>query len=97
MRIKPETPDHAEYPTSAEVEQRCIRIVADLLHAPGKTTGAHSQGSSAASGDFELIGDGAEQLPLVAYKLASEKPCGEIDISCLRSAERRQVKTGVGY
>ena len=32
--------DHAEYPISAEVEQRCIRMLADLYHAPGETTGA---------------------------------------------------------
>src|SRR3954449_6306113 len=27
--------DHAEYPISAEIEQRCIRILADLYNAPG--------------------------------------------------------------
>ena len=32
--------DHAEYPISAEIEQRCIRMLADLYHAPGETTGA---------------------------------------------------------
>jgi glutamate decarboxylase len=40
--------DHAEYPQTAEIEQRCIRILADLFHAPGKTTGARTQGSSEA-------------------------------------------------
>jgi glutamate decarboxylase len=40
--------DHAEYPQSAEIEQRCIRILADLFHAPGQTTGARTQGSSEA-------------------------------------------------
>ncbi len=40
--------DHAEYPISAEVEQRCIRMLADLYHAPGETTGARTQGSSEA-------------------------------------------------
>jgi glutamate decarboxylase len=40
--------DHAEYPISAEVEQRCIRMLADLFHAPGETTGARTQGSSEA-------------------------------------------------
>src|SRR5918995_4243981 len=38
--------DHAEYPESAEMEQRCIRMLADLFHAPGQTTGARTQGSS---------------------------------------------------
>lgn len=40
--------DHAEYPRTAEVEQRCIRMLADLFHAPGATTGARTQGSSEA-------------------------------------------------
>jgi glutamate decarboxylase len=40
--------DHAEYPQTAEIEQRCIRILADLFHAPGETTGARCQGSSEA-------------------------------------------------
>jgi glutamate decarboxylase len=40
--------DHAEYPISAEVEQRCIRMLADLFHAPGETAGARTQGSSEA-------------------------------------------------
>src|SRR5580700_51415 len=40
--------DHAEYPRSAEIEQRCIRMLADLFHAPGETTGARTQGSSEA-------------------------------------------------
>jgi glutamate decarboxylase len=40
--------DHAEYPISADVEQRCIRMLADLYHAPGETTGARTQGSSEA-------------------------------------------------
>jgi glutamate decarboxylase len=40
--------DHAEYPISAEIEQRCIRMLADLYHAPGETTGACTQGSSEA-------------------------------------------------
>ena len=40
--------DHAEYPISAEIEQRCIHMLADLFHAPGETTGARTQGSSEA-------------------------------------------------
>ena len=40
--------DHAEYPMTAEIEQRCIRMLAELFHAPGKTTGARTQGSSEA-------------------------------------------------
>ena len=40
--------DHAEYPQSAELEQRCIRMLANLFNAPGETTGARTQGSSEA-------------------------------------------------
>ena len=40
--------DHAEYPRTAEIEQRCIRMLADLFHAPGETIGARTQGSSEA-------------------------------------------------
>jgi glutamate decarboxylase len=40
--------DHAEYPQTAEIEQRCIRMIARLFHAPGETTGARCQGSSEA-------------------------------------------------
>src|SRR3954471_8987754 len=37
--------DHAEYPKTAELEKRCIRMLGDLFHAPGETTGARTQGS----------------------------------------------------
>jgi glutamate decarboxylase len=40
--------DHAEYPISAEIEQRCVRMLADLFNAPGETTGTRTQGSSEA-------------------------------------------------
>jgi glutamate decarboxylase len=40
--------DHAEYPRTAEIEQRCIRMLANLFHAPGETTGTRTQGSSEA-------------------------------------------------
>jgi len=40
--------DHAEYPQTAEIEKRCIRMIANLFHAPGETTGARTQGSSEA-------------------------------------------------
>ncbi|MGA8806074.1 MAG: pyridoxal-dependent decarboxylase [Solirubrobacterales bacterium] len=40
--------DHAEYPQTAEIEQRCIRMLADLFQAPGETIGARTQGSSEA-------------------------------------------------
>jgi glutamate decarboxylase len=42
-----------------------------------------------ALGDFELVGDaGAEQLPLVAFKLAEERNFDEFDIASQLAAER---------
>jgi glutamate decarboxylase len=40
--------DHAEYPRTAEIEQRCIRMLAHLFHAPRETVGTRTQGSSEA-------------------------------------------------
>ncbi len=40
--------DHAEYPQTFEVQQRCVRMLAELFHAPGETTGTSTQGSSEA-------------------------------------------------
>jgi glutamate decarboxylase len=40
--------DHAEYPRTFEVQQRCIRMLAELFNAPGETTGTSTQGSSEA-------------------------------------------------
>ena len=36
--------DHAEYPISAEIEQRCVRMLADLFHAPGPRRGVAPRG-----------------------------------------------------
>ncbi len=40
--------DHAEYPRTAEIEQRCIRMIGDLFNVPGEVRGARTQGSSEA-------------------------------------------------
>src|SRR5215208_6369654 len=40
--------DDAEYPRTAEIEQRCIRMRARLFNAPNETVGARTQGSSEA-------------------------------------------------
>ena len=42
--------DHAEYPQTAEIEQRCIRMLSRLFHAPegAEPMGARCQGSSEA-------------------------------------------------
>src|SRR3954465_8399840 len=40
--------DHAEYPRTAEIERRCVRMLADLYNAAGGGAGARCQGSSEA-------------------------------------------------
>src|SRR3954454_709406 len=40
--------DKDEYPQSAEIEQRCVTMLADLWHAPGEPTGTSTTGSSEA-------------------------------------------------
>jgi glutamate decarboxylase len=66
--------DHAEYPISAEIEQRCVRMLADLFNAPGPTTGCRTQGSSEAImlGALSLKWKWRERRQ--AAKLAADKP-----------------------
>src|SRR3954468_18683028 len=40
--------DKDEYPQTAEIERRCVNMVADLFHAPGVPVGASTIGSSEA-------------------------------------------------
>src|SRR5919198_3693149 len=40
--------DHAEYPQTFAIQQRCIRMLAELFHAPGGAPGTSTQGSSEA-------------------------------------------------
>jgi glutamate decarboxylase len=87
--------DHAEYPQTAEIEQRCIRMLADLFHAPGETTGARTQGSSEAimlgalslkwkwRGRREAAGKGTERPNLIFggdVHVVWEKFCRYFDV-----------------
>src|SRR3954462_6605749 len=62
--------DHAEYPQTAEIEQRCIRMLANLFNAPGATTGARTQGSSEAImlGALSLKGKGRKRREAAASR-----------------------------
>jgi glutamate decarboxylase len=40
--------DHAEYPQTFAIQQRCVHMLAELFNAPGETTGTSTQGSSEA-------------------------------------------------
>jgi glutamate decarboxylase len=64
--------DHAEYPQTAEIEQRCIRMLADLFNAPGETTGARTQGSSEAI----MLGALSLKWKWRAGREAAKKPVG---------------------
>src|ERR1044071_6322763 len=66
--------DHAEYPIPAEIEQRCVRMLADLYNAPGETTGCRTQGSSEAImlGALSLKGKGRERREAAGKSL--DKP-----------------------
>ncbi len=64
--------DHAEYPQTAEIEQRCIRMLADLFNAPGETTGARTQGSSEAI----MLGALSLKWKWRERREAAEKPAG---------------------
>ena len=47
--------DHAEYPQTFEIQQRCIRMLAELFHASGETTGTRTQDSSEVWGDRKSV------------------------------------------
>src|SRR4051812_28755424 len=64
--------DHAEYLQTAEIEQRCIRMLADLFHAPGETTGTRTQGSSEAI----MLGALSLKWKWRARREAAGKPVG---------------------
>ncbi len=62
--------DHAEYPQTAEIEQRCIRMLAHLFNAPGEAKGARTQGSSEAI----MLGALAMKWKWRARQEAARKP-----------------------
>ncbi len=41
--------DRDEYPQTAEIESRCVNMIAELWHAPGQTIGTSTTGSSEAA------------------------------------------------
>jgi glutamate decarboxylase len=69
--------DHAEYPRTAEIEQRCIDMLADLYHAPGEPggiRGARTQGSSEAIMLGALAAKWRWRAQREAAGLSTEKP-----------------------
>ena len=59
--------DKDEYPQAAEIEKRCVHILADLWNAPR---------AIAKLGSMELVYDGRGALPAVCYRLKDPKRAG---------------------
>jgi glutamate decarboxylase len=75
--------DKDEYPQTAEIERRCVAMLADLWHAPGPTVGCSTIGSSEAS----MLGGMAAKWRWRARQKAAgrsaERPnmvCGSVQI-----------------
>jgi glutamate decarboxylase len=66
--------DKDEYPQTAEIEERCVRILADLWHAPGETIGTSAIGSSEACMLGGLAFKRAWQLRRRAEGKPTDKP-----------------------
>ncbi len=62
--------DKDEYPMTAEIEQRCIKIVSNLWNAPGEATGTSTVGSSEAV----MLGGMALKWSWKARQEAAGKP-----------------------
>ena len=74
----------AQYYNFVRYGREGYAYIMEAMQANAKALAANLK----AIGDFELIGDGEEQLPLVAFKLAGEKNYDEFDVSWQLSAER---------
>ncbi len=72
--------DKDEYPQTAELEKRCVRMLADLFHAPDANTtiGTSTTGSSEAA----MLGGLAAKWRWRARRLAEGKPADRPNIVC---------------
>ena len=96
--------DKDEYPQTAAIEQRCINLLADLWHAPGKPVGCSTIGSSEAS----MLGGMAAKWRWKARQKAAGKPtdrpnmvCGSVQICWKKFArywdiELREIEMSPG-
>ena len=74
----------AQYYNFVRLGRQGYTFVMEAMQKNTRALAAHLS----ASGDFELIGQDEEQLPLVAFKLAEERSYDEFDIAWQLSAER---------
>lgn len=72
--------DKDEYPQTAEIENRCVHILADLWHAPdgGSATGCSTTGSSEAA----MLGGLALKWRWRQRREAAGKPAGRPNLVC---------------
>ena len=96
--------DKDEYPQTAEIEERCINLLADLWHSPGKPVGCSTIGSSEAS----MLGGMAAKWRWKARQKAAGKPtehpnmvCGSVQICWKKFArywdiELREIEMSPG-
>jgi glutamate decarboxylase len=75
--------DKDEYPQTAEIESRCVHVLADLWHSPdaGSTIGCSTTGSSEAA----MLGGLALKWQWRKRRLASGKPVDRPNLVCGRS------------
>lgn len=99
--------DKDEYPQTAELEARCVSMLADLFHAPGPTTtqGTSTTGSSEAAMLGGLAAKWRWRSRRVAAGEDSSKPnfvCGPVQVCWEKfgryfDVETRQVPMNAGY
>ena len=72
--------DKDEYPQTAEIENRCVHMIADLWHAPGawKTVGCSTTGSSEAC----MLGGLALKWQWRKRRIAAGKPYDKPNFVC---------------
>ena len=88
--------DKDEYPQTAEIERRCVHMLADLWNAPesANTVGASAIGSSEAC----MLGGMAAKWRWRAKRAAAGKPTDEPNMVCGAGAGRvAQVRQVLGH
>jgi glutamate decarboxylase len=70
--------DKDEYPQTAEIESRCVRMLADLWHAPGEAMGCSTVGSSEAA----MLGGMAAKWRWREKQKAAGKPTDRPNMVC---------------
>ncbi len=70
--------DKDEYPQTAEIERRCVRLLADLWNAPGGSVGCSTIGSSEAA----MLGGMAAKWRWRAKQKAAGKPTDKPNMVC---------------